>query len=84
MFGNLYLTEQAEGEVTEEDEQVATLLAAQAGVAIQNARLYARMNEHAEALRRALSDLSSVVRDHESILSRGASGAGAHGDAERR
>ena len=42
MFGNLYLTERAEGEFTAEDEQVATLLAAQAGVAIQNARLYAR------------------------------------------
>ena len=55
VFGNLYLTEQAEGEFTEEDEQVVTLLAAQAGVAIQNARLYARMNEHAEALRRALT-----------------------------
>ena len=69
VFGNLYLTERAEGEFTEEDEQVATLLAAQAGVAIQNARLYARMNEHAEALRRALSDLSSVSVINESILS---------------
>ncbi len=69
VFGNLYLTERAEGEFTEEDEQVATLLAAQAGVAIQNARLYARMNEHAEALRRALGDLSSVSVINESILS---------------
>jgi signal transduction protein with GAF and PtsI domain len=69
VFGNLYLTERAEGEFTEEDEQIATLLAAQAGVAIQNARLYARMNEHAEALRRALGDLSSVSVINESILS---------------
>ena len=69
VFGNLYLTERAEGEFTDEDEQIATLLAAQAGVAIQNARLYARMNEHAEALRRALSDLSSVSVINEAILS---------------
>jgi signal transduction histidine kinase len=69
VFGNLYLTERAEGEFTDEDEQIATLLAAQAGVAIQNARLYARMNEHAEALRRALGDLSSVSVINESILS---------------
>ena len=39
-YGNLYLTEKAEGEFTEEDEDVITLLAAQAAVAIENARLY--------------------------------------------
>ena len=40
-FGNLYLTEKQGGEdFTEEDEELAQLLAAQAAVAIENARLY--------------------------------------------
>jgi signal transduction histidine kinase len=39
-YGNLYLTEKREGEFTQEDEDVITLLAAQAAVAIENARLY--------------------------------------------
>jgi signal transduction histidine kinase len=40
-FGNLYLTEKAAGEqFTEDDEEVVRLLAAQAAVAIENARLY--------------------------------------------
>ena len=69
VFGNLYLTEHPEGEFTAEDEEIATLLAAHAGVAIQNARLYAQANEHAEALRRALTDLSSVSTINEAILS---------------
>jgi len=40
-YGNLYLTEKAGGaEFTPEDEEVTQLLAAQAAVAIENARLY--------------------------------------------
>jgi signal transduction histidine kinase len=40
-YGNLYLTEKADGtDFTEEDEELAQLLAAQAAVAIENARLY--------------------------------------------
>lgn len=40
-YGNLYLTEKAGGEdFTEEDEEVTVLLASQAAVAIDNARLY--------------------------------------------
>ena len=40
-YGNLYLTEKAGGEdFAEEDEEIVTLLAAQAAVAIENARLY--------------------------------------------
>ncbi len=40
-FGNLYLTERMDGgDFTEDDEEVVTLLAAQAAVAIENARLY--------------------------------------------
>ncbi|MGH3487145.1 MAG: GAF domain-containing protein [Actinopolymorphaceae bacterium] len=40
-FGNLYLTEkQGGGDFTEEDEEVVIALAAAAGIAIENARLY--------------------------------------------
>jgi signal transduction histidine kinase len=40
-YGNLYLTEKQSGEdFAEEDEELVTLLAAQAAVAIENARLY--------------------------------------------
>ncbi len=40
-YGNFYLTEKAGGEdFTEEDEEIVTLLASQAAVAIENARLY--------------------------------------------
>jgi signal transduction histidine kinase len=40
-YGNLYLTEKEAGEdFTEEDEELTLLLAAQAAVAIENARLY--------------------------------------------
>jgi signal transduction histidine kinase len=40
-YGNLYLTEKEGGEdFTEEDEELVTLLASQAAVAIENARLY--------------------------------------------
>jgi two-component system, NarL family, sensor histidine kinase DevS len=39
-YGNLYLTEKTGGDFTEEDEELVTLLAAQAAVAVENARLY--------------------------------------------
>jgi signal transduction histidine kinase len=39
-YGNLYLTEKETGDFTEEDEESVTLLASQAAVAIENARLY--------------------------------------------
>jgi signal transduction histidine kinase len=39
-YGNLYLTEKADGDFTADDEDLVTLLASQAAVAIENARLY--------------------------------------------
>lgn len=39
-YGNLYLTEKQGGDFTEEDEETVSLLASQAAVAIENARLY--------------------------------------------
>jgi signal transduction histidine kinase len=42
IFGNLYLTEKADGaEFTREDEELVTALAAAAGIAVENARLFA-------------------------------------------
>jgi signal transduction histidine kinase len=56
-YGNLYLTEKAGGrDFTEEDEEMATLLAAQAAVAIENARLY----ESATRWLRQLESLNEV------------------------
>ena len=56
-FGNLYLTEKAEGgEFTFEDEEIVRLLAAQAAVAIENARLY----ESASQWSRQLESLNEV------------------------
>jgi signal transduction histidine kinase len=69
VFGNLYLTEKREGEFTEADEGVAVMLAAQAGAAIQNARLFADARGHAEALERAWTELSSVDELLGAILS---------------
>jgi signal transduction histidine kinase len=40
VFGNLYLTESSRGEFSADDEEVALSLAATAGVAIENARLF--------------------------------------------
>ena len=58
-YGNLYLTEkQAGAPFTEEDAVVERLLAAQAAVAIENARLY----ESATRWSRQLESLHEVVR----------------------
>src|SRR5581483_6726080 len=58
-YGNLYLTEKADREqFTVEDEEIVTLLAAQAAVAIENARLY----ESATRWSRQLETLHEVVR----------------------
>ena len=53
VFGNLYLTEK-EGaeEFSDEDERLALLLAAQAAVAIENARLYEEARRNYEDARR--------------------------------
>jgi signal transduction histidine kinase len=58
-YGNLYLTEKEGGEdFTEADEELVMLLAAQAAVAIENARLY----ESATRWSRQLEFLHEVVR----------------------
>jgi signal transduction histidine kinase len=56
-YGNLYLTEKAGGaEFTDEDEELTLLLAAQAAVAVENARLY----EAATRWSRQLESLNEV------------------------
>jgi signal transduction histidine kinase len=58
-YGNLYLTEKDGGEsFTADDEEIVTLLATQAAVAIENARLY----ESATRWSRQLESLHEIVR----------------------
>ncbi|MGL4174476.1 MAG: GAF domain-containing protein, partial [Dermatophilaceae bacterium] len=68
VFGNLYLTDAAAGEFDEHDEAVAVSLAATAGIAVHNARLYADSGHRQEWLlaaadltRRVLADPSTVA-----------------------
>src|SRR5262245_30784098 len=49
-YGNLYLTEKSGGDFTDEDEELLTLLAAQAAVAVDNARLYESATEWSQQL----------------------------------
>src|SRR2546430_1626797 len=56
-YGNLYLTEKQGGDAfSEEDEELVTLLAAQAAVAVENARLY----ETSTAWSRQLESLNEI------------------------
>src|SRR5437867_3142305 len=51
VFGNLYLTEKQDAEAfTDQDEQALVMLAGQAGVAIENARLYREARDRARRL----------------------------------
>jgi signal transduction histidine kinase len=57
-YGNLYLTEKEGGaDFTGEDEEIVTLLASQAAVAIENARLY----ESSRAWARQLESLNEIT-----------------------
>jgi signal transduction histidine kinase len=67
VFGNLYLTEKAEGEVfTDVDEELVVGLAAAAGVAIENTRLHERVQEVT-----VLEDRERIARDlHDAVIQR--------------
>ena len=61
VFGNLYLAEkQGAAEFTEDDEQIVVALAAAAGVAIENARLYALAHRRERWLA-ATAEITSVL-----------------------
>ncbi|MFJ5617343.1 GAF domain-containing protein [Micromonospora sp. NPDC093243] len=61
IFGNLYLAEKQDGaEFTEDDEEIVVALAAAAGVAIENARLYALAHRRERWLS-ATAEITSVL-----------------------
>jgi signal transduction histidine kinase len=60
-YGNLYLTEKAGGSTfTEEDQEIVQLLAGQAAVAIENARLYESATRWLEQLQ-SLTDVGNAL-----------------------
>ena len=60
-YGNLYLTEKGGGgEFTAEDEDVVTLLAAQAAVAVDNARLYEAVTHWSRQLE-SLNEIAAAL-----------------------
>ncbi|MEA2931400.1 MAG: hypothetical protein QOI56_185 [Actinomycetota bacterium] len=67
VFGNLYLTDKTTAEVfTDVDEELVVGLAAAAGVAIENARLHARVQEYA-----LVEDRERIARDlHDTVIQR--------------
>jgi signal transduction histidine kinase len=67
VFGNLYLTEKQSAEVfTDVDEELVVGLAAAAGVAIENARLHARVQEMT-----LLEERDRIARDlHDTVIQR--------------
>lgn len=67
VFGNLYLTDKEGGEpFTDVDQELTVALATAAGVAIENARLHARVAELA-----LLEDRERIARDlHDNVIQR--------------
>ena len=62
VWGNLYLTEKAGGApFTEADEESAVILANWAAIAIDNARLYASVDQRRDHLERAVRGLDTTV-----------------------
>jgi signal transduction histidine kinase len=72
VFGNIYLTEKQDApEFDQEDESALVVLAAQAGVAIENARLYEEMRRAHEELRRLelLEDRERIAKElHDGVI----------------
>jgi signal transduction histidine kinase len=67
VFGNLYLCDKAGGDVfTDVDEEMVVALAAAAGIAIDNARLHARVTDLA-----LFEDRERIARDlHDTVIQR--------------
>ncbi|MGH2805989.1 MAG: sensor histidine kinase [Actinomycetota bacterium] len=63
IFGRLYMTEkEGAAEFSKDDERIALTLASQAGVAIENARLYDEVVSRGEEVARRVAEISSVER----------------------
>lgn len=72
IFGRLYLTEKRDAaEFTKDDERIALTLASQAGVALENARLYDEIQSRSAELVKRVSELSSVERVGDLLISGG-------------
>lgn len=62
VLGNLYLTEKRyRSEFTDDDARLVELLARHAAVAIENARLYAALDDQQERLRTIISNLPEAI-----------------------
>ena len=72
VFGNLYLTnKKGADEFDQGDEDALVVLAAQAGIAIENARLYAQARELREEMERlaVLEDRERIAKDlHDGVI----------------
>jgi signal transduction histidine kinase len=68
VFGNLYMTDKADGDFTVEDERLIVTLAAQAGVAVENARLYEEARDRTRELEEAVRELSSIHDIADAVL----------------
>jgi signal transduction histidine kinase len=82
VFGNLYLTEGERGEFTAEDEQLVVALAASAGTAIDNARLFQQSEQRRQWLAASADVTQRLLARHneppmELVLRYAAQGASA-------
>jgi signal transduction histidine kinase len=68
VFGNLYMTDKGDGDFTGEDERLIVTLAAQAGVAVENARLYEQARDRTRELEEAVRELSSIHDIADAVL----------------
>jgi signal transduction histidine kinase len=65
-YGNLYLTEKADAaDFSQEDEEIVTLLAGQAAVAIENARLYESATRWSQQLESLMEVGAALARETE-------------------
>jgi signal transduction histidine kinase len=70
VYGNLYLTNRLDGPFTQEDEDLVTALAATAGIAIDNARLFAEQATVAAELA-LVEERNRIARDlHDHVIQR--------------
>jgi len=86
VFGNLYLTDRTDGQdFTDEDEELVLALAATAGIAVENARLYEDSRRRQEWLRASAEisrELVTPLSDDHDLLQRVAGSVERLADAE--